>query len=645
MKQKGAKGDYDRYRDAYAYAENIGYINKDWMGILPDNKKISELSIPGTHGSIALHGVTGADRWVINQRMTVTTQLNSGIRYLDIRARRTKTSFAMHHGEVFQKKMFGDILNEVTAFLHQNPGEIVLMRLKEEHTPEPGSQSFEDILKGYWDNPSYKNYFWQPTGSGNGSGVNANPELKDVRGKIVLLQQFDVSKAYGINYSNLEKQDHYNVIFSMDGMYAKWTAVKNHLTKANSDQNKIHLNYLSGNGGINGGAAPQFVASAYGGDGEPLMGTGSPSQYPDFPTENYKLYYGGMNILTAQYIPKLGLKHTGIIAADFPGPGLISRVINLNQFTAEDIKAAHVFHLWRFLGDSRAIDGMDFKAIDPKILKSITNYKISNEFQTKTVPRGENLPDGRFFIDTRNSGLHVGPGSYVKVHALTRTGQEVQIFEGRAPLDSPADLVRANHKFSNWKITNTSNAASGIYFEPVNAETYSYITSYKFVIKSGTKTRTINKPAPQSDGKVYLDFAQGDSSYYLQPGETAFVYAIINNGAEILLGNYAFQANEDSIADAHIFYDWFQPNPIGVYFKAMNTSITGLIKHYRVKIYNQPSDATPIHNKPVNGTILSSGHMSVPFASNGQDRGKWLKLYVIAKTDKEMLVLDRQLDY
>ncbi|WP_219375185.1 phosphatidylinositol-specific phospholipase C [Bacillus mycoides] len=327
---KWNKGDYDKYRDGYAYNENIGYENKNWMRKLRVTTKISQLSIPGTHGSTALHGVTGGDRWIINQRMSITTQLNSGIRYLDIRARRTGTAFAMHHGAVYQKKMFGDILNEVTAFLRQHSGETVLMRLKEEHTPEPGSQSFEEILKGYWDNPSYKNYFWQPVGSGNGSGVNANPELKDVRGKIVLLQQFSVSKAYGINYSSLGIQDHDNVRFSMDGMYAKWTAVKNHLIKANSDQNKIYLNHLSGNGTPNGGAAPQFVASAYGGDGEPLMGIGSPSQYPDFPTENYRLYYGGMNIMTTQYIPRSGLEHTGIVAADFPGKGLVGSIIGRN---------------------------------------------------------------------------------------------------------------------------------------------------------------------------------------------------------------------------------------------------------------------------------------------------------------------------
>ncbi|MED3529017.1 phosphatidylinositol-specific phospholipase C [Bacillus thuringiensis] len=633
---KGAKEEYLKYRDAYSNNANIGYENKNWMGEIPDNKKISELSIPGTHGSIALYGATDFDApYVINQRMSITTQLNSGIRYLDIRARRTGTAFAMHHGPVYQKKMFGDILNEVTAFLRQNPGETVLMRLKEEHTPEGGSQSFEDILKGYWENPNYKTYFWQPTGSGSGSGVSANPELKDVRGKIVLLQNFAVSKPYGINYGTLDIQDNYNVADNTAAMYAKWTAVKNYLTKANGNRNKIHLNHLSGTGSSL--ATPAYVASALMHD-KPIRGVGSIAQYPDFPAEGSQIYIGGMNILTAQKIGELGVFHSGIVAADFPGPSLIRRVINLNKYKEEDIKAAHEFHLWRFRGITSSIDGLDFKPVDPKILNSITGYKITKGNLTKIVPRGENLPDGRFFIST---GGYASPGDHIKVHAITELGQEVEIFDGRAPHDSPATMVPLAHKLSDWKTTN--NTASGIYFDPIPAPSYAYITLYKVVVKNGTKTRVINKPAPQSDGRIYLDFAQGDSSYFLQPGETAFVYAIINNGAEVLAGNYAFQANENSIADAHVFSRWFGSYYQGVYFRKMDDSITDLIAAYRVQIYEKPNDTTPIRDKYVSAIIISTGEMSVAFPFDPSIRGKFVKVYAMTKEGKNILVLDRQL--
>ena len=45
----------------YSYEPNIGYQNSTWMSELEDSKKISGLSIPGTHGSMALHGVSVFD--------------------------------------------------------------------------------------------------------------------------------------------------------------------------------------------------------------------------------------------------------------------------------------------------------------------------------------------------------------------------------------------------------------------------------------------------------------------------------------------------------------------------------------------------------------------------------------------------------
>ena len=316
----------------YAYDANIGYSNPNWMSKIPGNKKISELSIPGTHGSIALHGASFIDENITrNQRMSITTQLNSGIRYLDIRARRTGNSFAMHHGIVYQQKMFGDILNEMTAFLNQNPNETILMRLKEDYEAESGSLSFEEIMTRYWNN--YQQYFWQPSGS-------QNPTLNEVRGKIVVLQDFSASRSFGISYGSLNKQDNYNVSKSPDSMYAKWTAIGNHMKAADaSNKQSIYLNYLSGTqggGAITGGGYPWFVASGNRGrgtnDGTEMIQENRTDRWPDFPRGYYgQVFYGGMNLLTTQYIQQWPIRHTGIIAADFPGRGLIDRVIRLNE--------------------------------------------------------------------------------------------------------------------------------------------------------------------------------------------------------------------------------------------------------------------------------------------------------------------------
>ncbi|RGP43747.1 hypothetical protein BTW32_29450 [Bacillus thuringiensis] len=319
----------------YAYDSSIGYSNPNWVGKINGERTISEVSFAGTHGSIALHGVTPFDEdWVRNQRMTITTQLNSGIRYFDIRARRTQNSFAMHHGSVFQKLMFGDVLDAMALFLRQNPYETILMRLKEEHDPETGSASFETILTRYWN--LYNSYFWDPKSS--------NPKLKDVRGKIIIIQNFSASKSFGISYNSLVIQDHDNVDDAPDAMYDKWNRVKSHLQSANnSNKTQIYLNHLSGNGGYNG-AKPWFVSSGYNSRGtdsiKKLIQESNSSKWPDYPRGYYgQVFYGGTNLLTKEFIPRLGLQHVGIIAADFPGKGLIDTVVKLNgRLSTSDIQ-------------------------------------------------------------------------------------------------------------------------------------------------------------------------------------------------------------------------------------------------------------------------------------------------------------------
>ncbi|MDZ3957047.1 phosphatidylinositol-specific phospholipase C domain-containing protein [Bacillus thuringiensis] len=99
--------------------------------------------------------------FTINQKMSISNQLQAGIRYLDIRARCVAEFFAMHHGVVCQNLMFRDVLNQIVPFLQTNPTETVLMRLKEYHTAAPGSLSFEEIFKKYRD--WYVSLFWQST--------------------------------------------------------------------------------------------------------------------------------------------------------------------------------------------------------------------------------------------------------------------------------------------------------------------------------------------------------------------------------------------------------------------------------------------------------------------------------------------------
>ncbi|HDR7618080.1 hypothetical protein COL71_28835 [Bacillus mycoides] len=329
----------------YSHDSSIGYSNPNWMNKMPGTLKISELSIPGTHNSMSRYGGgLYPDDYIKTQTMDVNTQLNSGIRYLDIRLRKESNALLKaYHGSVNQNAIFSsDILDKITAFLRTNPGETIFMRVKNEcngpgtgkctdaSTTKTWAQIFED---NYYNNASYSNYFWK--------GASNNPTLNEVKGKIVVMSDFPTDgKRFGIPYNTLNKQDQFDVDDSADAMYAKWTAVGNHLKAANaSDKQSIYLNYLSGNGAwrfISMGAAPYFVASGYRGSGTnesmKMITEHRTDKWPDYPRGYYgQVFYGGTNLLTTQYIQQWPIRHTGIIAADFPGKGLIDRVIRLNE--------------------------------------------------------------------------------------------------------------------------------------------------------------------------------------------------------------------------------------------------------------------------------------------------------------------------
>lgn len=321
----------------YSYESNIGYHNSTWMSEIEGSKKISELSIPGTHGSMALHGISVFDEDLTrNQTMNLSQQLNSGIRYVDMRVKCVKDSFAMHHGIVYQKAMFEDVLQEIIQFLKDHPNETILMRLKEDTDPETGSQSFEQIFNNYKEGNAP--YFWDPDSVA--SSERNNPKLEDVRGKIVILQNFTASQTYGINYDSLYIQDKFEVGIGPNGIYDKWNSVKAHLLQANnnSQNGKIYLNHFSGTGG---GLAlltnfyPWFVASGKESrntnSNQKLIQKNATNEWTDFPRDrNDQVFYGGMNTMGTEFIQKSGLHHVGIIAADFPGPGLIDSIIQLN---------------------------------------------------------------------------------------------------------------------------------------------------------------------------------------------------------------------------------------------------------------------------------------------------------------------------
>lgn len=127
----------------YCHDSEIHTENKDWMKNLSDrNVRITKLSIPGTHDTMAFYGGDA----VQCQSLSLETQLNAGIRAIDIRCRHISDVFAIHHGCVYQNANFGDVLNTVARYLDEHPKETILMRVKEEYNEEKCDRTFEETF-------------------------------------------------------------------------------------------------------------------------------------------------------------------------------------------------------------------------------------------------------------------------------------------------------------------------------------------------------------------------------------------------------------------------------------------------------------------------------------------------------------------
>lgn len=328
------------YDTAYWHDENVEGRQDSWMREIPNNRKISEISIPGTHDSMAhKSNLTSVDQ-SRTQSLSLENQLISGIRYLDIRLMHDSKKFSIYHGIVYTGYDFDDVLTTAKAFLRKNPTETIVMRVKQEKT-SASDVEMKKLFDTYYSR--YNDLFWKPQQSSNRN----NPTMGELRGKVLLLPDVWSLRDYGIDYREVDKQDNYEVPVNWD-LYRKWEYIKAFLHKTNnSSKDVLRINYLNGSAKT-GVVFPYFVASGHSSpatNAERLItGATEPgfhSFYPDFPRVNWfgiiaSIAFEGMNSLTADFIKREGYRHSGIIAADFPGKRLIDNIIALN-FNSKDI--------------------------------------------------------------------------------------------------------------------------------------------------------------------------------------------------------------------------------------------------------------------------------------------------------------------
>ncbi len=167
----------------------------EWMGFVDGNKLLSEISLPGTHdsGALSIDNDTEPQTSMAKcQQDYIPTQLNLGVRYLDIRLG-TGNDPGVNHGGMYAMRKdgndlhFSDVVEYCRSFVAHNPSETVVMLISNSGGSD---EKITDALA------SYMQYDLQPFWD-----EARIPTLGEVRGKIVLLRRFTPSGTHASDHT------------------------------------------------------------------------------------------------------------------------------------------------------------------------------------------------------------------------------------------------------------------------------------------------------------------------------------------------------------------------------------------------------------------------------------------------------------
>ena len=175
------------------------------------------------------------------QDLSITSQLNIGIRFFDIRLKLNNNELEVVHSFVKQKLSFNSVMQDFYNFIKENPSETLIISIKEDDDTFNSTITFEDAtntaLNTYNDVIDFSNTL---------------PErLKDARGKIYILARYDteigIPAYFGwqdsttFTIDNLYIQDNYAVKNTDE----KISDIINTFNYSDANQNILTLNFTS----------------------------------------------------------------------------------------------------------------------------------------------------------------------------------------------------------------------------------------------------------------------------------------------------------------------------------------------------------------------------------------------------------------
>lgn len=118
------------YRFSLRLRKLIDTKLNNWMQDIEDNRLVCKMSIPGTHDTAADSG----NDWVKTQDKNIEQQLNSGIRFFDIRLVHENGVLKLcHNTHTFNTTFDRDVLKTTVEFLKEHPSETVIMTIKRDN--------------------------------------------------------------------------------------------------------------------------------------------------------------------------------------------------------------------------------------------------------------------------------------------------------------------------------------------------------------------------------------------------------------------------------------------------------------------------------------------------------------------------------
>ena len=196
------------YQDSILVAYDLPTPATDWLSMVRDETKVCKLTIPGTHDTMTGMGFYQPvlkyifNMTAISQVSTLEEQMNSGLRFFDIRPVVSTDTIAkkkilrLTHGISELDITFEWTIDQLQSFLKAHPSEFFIVKLQFDNGFEDQKELYS-LLSDVLHMPKYQGLFvenWRP-----------DITVSEMRGKILLLSRFDL-RLYNIIY-------HYPIVY------------------------------------------------------------------------------------------------------------------------------------------------------------------------------------------------------------------------------------------------------------------------------------------------------------------------------------------------------------------------------------------------------------------------------------------------